>query len=108
MLDHLYRALLRLLPPEFDGVDRDEMWDTYQTRIKRATGVRTPSRERIREMMDLIGVIVRSLSPPLPSTRSGKTRGSESGLYCTRRCLPFRSPGRPHSISVARNPRSHP
>ena len=36
MADRIFRALLRLLPRSYDALDREEMWETYRTRIDHA------------------------------------------------------------------------
>lgn len=56
MLDRLYRILLRLLPRDYNGADRAEIWDTYQQRVAQAARSGGTSRaivERLREIVDL-------------------------------------------------------
>ena len=74
ILDRLYRILLRFLPKEFDGQDREEFWETYVARIQeaRATGRTAGTRGRWRELGDLLLVVVRG--------RLGRSRDHRAGL----------------------------
>lgn len=64
MLDRLYRALLALLPNDFDGADRAEMWDTYVRRVESASERGgSVGLERTRELGDLAKTVFRFYSP---------------------------------------------
>lgn len=71
MLDRVYRWLLLLLPRDFDGHDREEIWQTYQARVTAAAqhGSGAARTERCRELVDL-ALSVADFLWPFPSVDS--------------------------------------